>query len=94
MRRLVVPLVAFVTFAAGCSSGSNSPRAGSTPHASATSTGGASAYGGTLPLKVAIPRIEAFVQAERGLRFKRKVKVTLLSDKAFVAKLTRWAKKS
>jgi hypothetical protein len=36
---------------------------------------------------VAIPRIEAFVQSERGLRFKRAVKVTLLSDKAFVAKL-------
>jgi hypothetical protein len=36
---------------------------------------------------VAIPRIEAFVAKERGLRFKHPVKVTLLSDKAFVAKL-------
>jgi hypothetical protein len=36
---------------------------------------------------VAIPRIEAFVESERGLKFKHKVKVTLLSNKAFVAKL-------
>jgi hypothetical protein len=36
---------------------------------------------------VAIPRIEAFVETERGLKFKHRVKVTLLSTKAFVAKL-------
>ena len=40
-----------------------------------------------MALSVAIPRIEAFVETERGLKFKHKVKVTLLSSKAFVAKL-------
>jgi hypothetical protein len=71
---------------AGCSgSGSGTPGAQGTPrtpHPSASPS-----YGGTLPLSVAIPRIEAFVQTERGLRFKHKVKVTLLSSKQFVAKL-------
>src|SRR4051812_42273470 len=73
--------------AAGCSgSGSHSPAArGTTPGAPAPTA--SSSYGGTLPLSVAIPRIEAFVQTERGLRFKHKVKVTLLSSKQFVAKL-------
>jgi len=36
---------------------------------------------------VAIPKIEAFVESERGLKFKHKVKVTLLSTPKFVAKL-------
>lgn len=69
--------------AAGCS-------ASSTPHAGSTPTprpSGSSSYGGTLPLSVAIPRIEAFVETERGLKFKHKVKVTLLSTPKFVAKL-------
>lgn len=38
-------------------------------------------------LSVAIPIIERFVEAERGLKFKHAVRITLLSDKAFVAKL-------
>jgi hypothetical protein len=71
---------------AGCSgSGSGTPGAQGTPRASHPSA--SPSYGGTLPLSVAIPRIEAFVQTERGLRFKHKVKVTLLSSKQFVAKL-------
>jgi len=70
---------------AGCSSSSR-PHAATTPtHGSPASTG--PSYGGTIPLSVAIPRIEAFVEAERGLKFKHKVKVTLLSSTKFVAKL-------
>ena len=44
-------------------------------------------FGGTIALSTAIPRIEKFVASERGLAFKRNVKVTLLSPKKFVAKL-------
>jgi hypothetical protein len=44
-------------------------------------------FGGTIPLSTAIPQIEKFVATERGLAFKRTVKVTLLSPKKFVAKL-------
>ena len=70
--------------AAGCTSGSSTPHTSSTPTHRPSST---SAYGGTIPLSVAIPRIEVFVEAERGLKFKHKVKVTLLSSPKFVAKL-------
>jgi hypothetical protein len=38
-------------------------------------------------LSVAIPKIEAFVEESRGHRFKKKVPVTPLADKAFVAAL-------
>lgn len=71
-----------VALAAGCTSSPSAPTAAPTPAHPATK----SPYGGTLPLKVAIPRIEAFVQSERGLRFKHAVKVTLLSNAKFLAK--------
>jgi hypothetical protein len=43
--------------------------------------------GGSPKLSVAIPKIEAFVEESRGHRFKKKVRVTALADKAFVAAL-------
>ena len=83
MRRRLAAVAALAVVAAGCSA-SSSPHAGSTPTVPPSTT---SAYGGTIPLSVAIPRIEAFVESERGLKFKHKVKVTLLSPAKFVAKL-------
>jgi len=85
LTRAVAALGLAAVALAGCSgSGSHGTAAHGTGSPQPTA---ASSYGGTLPLSVAIPRIEAFVQAERGLRFKHKVKVTLLSSKQFVAKL-------
>lgn len=86
MRRICATLAAVGILTAACSSTGSTPHAGSTPTTGAKPTP-SSSYGGTIPLSVAIPRIEAFVQTERGLHFKYKVKVTLLSNKAFVAKL-------
>ena len=80
MRRRLCLLLALLALA-GCTSTPAKPGAVKTPGS------GGSTYGGTVPLRVAIPRIEAFVEAERGLRFKHEVKVTLLSSKQFVAKL-------
>ena len=77
--------MAIALAATACSGSSSSPR--TQPSATGTRATGGPAYGGTLALSVAIPRIEAFVETERGLKFKHKVKVTLLSSKAFVAKL-------
>jgi hypothetical protein len=84
MRRRVAAAAALAVLAAGCSA-SSTPHAGSTPTSKGSST--TSSYGGTIALSVAIPRIEAFVESERGLKFKHKVKVTLLSSAKFVAKL-------
>ena len=80
----VAAATALSLLAAGCSGSSSAPHAGSTPTGRSSTT---AAYGGTIPLSVAIPRIEAFVESERGLKFKHKVKVTLLSTPKFVAKL-------
>src|SRR3954452_11146146 len=85
MRRRFACAAAFAVLVAGCSSSSSAPHAVSTPTHSSSST--SPSYGGTVPLSVAIPRIEAFVESERGLKFKHKVKVTLLSPAKFVAKL-------
>src|SRR4051812_11035134 len=84
VRRRLACAAALAMLAAGCSS-SSAPHAVSTPTHSSSST--SPSYGGTIPLSVAIPRIEAFVESERGLKFKHKVKVTLLSPAKFVAKL-------
>src|SRR4051794_28693068 len=83
MRCRLAAAAVLTLLAAGCSS-SSSPHATSTPTTRPTSS---LSYGGTVPLSVAIPRIEAFVESERGLKFKHKVKVTLLSPAKFVAKL-------
>ena len=85
MRRLLTMTIALAVVATGCSGSSSSPH--SLPSATGSRATGGSTYGGTVALTVAIPRIEAFVETERGLKFKHKVKVTLLSSKAFVAKL-------
>src|SRR5438067_1189937 len=83
-RRAAAVIAAAVLFA-GCSSGSghHSATGPSKPASSPTATKTTP----PLPLSVVLPRIEAFVQKERGLRFKHPVKVTLLSPKRFVAKL-------
>jgi hypothetical protein len=85
VRRHIAVTIALAVVAAGCSGSSSPPR--TLPSASGTGAATGSTYGGTVALSVAIPRIEAFVEGERGLKFKHKVKVTLLSAKAFVAKL-------
>ena len=85
MRRLIAITIAAAVVATGCSGSGSSPR--TLPSAGGTGAATGATYGGTVALAVAIPRIEAFVEVERGLKFKHKVKVTLLSAKAFVAKL-------
>jgi hypothetical protein len=78
--------VATLVLLAGCSSGSShhSATRSATPGAEHRGT---AAPAHAQPLTVVLPRIEAFVEAERGLKFKHKVKVTLLATKKFVAKL-------
>lgn len=84
VRRLAYA-AATLALATACS-GTSAPPPAATP---GTKAGHAVTpeFGGTIALSVAIPRIEKFVETERGLRFKRHVKVTLLSAKQFVAKL-------
>lgn len=61
----------------------------STDGPSASPVGGPTDGGiGPIPtMKQALPGIEAFVEQERGLKFKHPVKVKLLGDKAFVKQL-------
>src|SRR3954451_1894222 len=81
MRRVLAAILTACVVAGGCTTGSG--------HDVATPTPTATASGPTAvqPLKVALPAIERFVEKERGLRFKHPVKVKLLGDRAFVAKL-------
>ncbi|HVT63616.1 MAG TPA: hypothetical protein VHD81_00495 [Mycobacteriales bacterium] len=67
----------------GCSSGSITFEGSFKPttHAAATSSAGS---GLTPSVRRALPKIEAFVEHERGLKFKHPVKVKLLGPKAFV----------
>lgn len=102
MPRWIVTVVAAVT-AALLSAGvvatmtvdpSGSGR-GSTAAPSVSTTTAAAAGSATTTTAVAgesvesvVPAIEAFVEKERGLKFKSPVNVTLLSDKAFEARVT------
>jgi hypothetical protein len=81
-RRLAAAVSALTMLAAGCtvrhhasSTPAGPPTGTPAPHAAAPS------------IRVVLPTLEAFVEKERGLRFKHPVKVSLLSRKAFVAKL-------
>src|SRR3954469_14641152 len=85
VRRRFACAAAFAMLVAGCSSSSNPHTAATPSHRSSASA--SPSYGGTVPLSVAIPRIETFVESERGLKFKHKVKVTLLSTPKFVPEL-------
>ena len=81
MRRALAAASAAAVALAGCTTGSGHGAGGPSPTATAT---GATAV---RPLTVALPAIEHFVEKERGLRFKHPVKVKLLGEHAFVAKL-------
>jgi hypothetical protein len=84
-RPLAAALAA--ALAAGAVSGCTATSSGDHPNgpsSTASATGGVTAV---QPLRVALPAIERFVEKERGLRFKHAVKVKLLGEHAFVAKL-------
>jgi hypothetical protein len=90
IRKLALAAAALVLLS-GCTSASR-PHALSTPSAGASAT---SRVASKPPaLSVVLPRIEAFVEKERGLKFKHSVKVTLLAEKAFLAKLKSMDKSS
>ena len=67
------------TLAAACTSHSGDT-AGNTP------TGAASQPSAVLPLRTVLPQIEAFVEKERGLKFKHPVSVAVLGKQAFLKK--------
>jgi hypothetical protein len=67
----------------GCTGGSDP-----TPAPSGSSSGSPSAGPvKVVPVKQALPQIEAFVEQTRGLKFKHPVPLSLLGKKAFIAKL-------
>src|SRR3954465_9050673 len=81
MRRVLAAALAAAVIVTGCTTGSS--RRAATPTPTVTATGPTAVQ----PLKGALPAIERFVEKERGLRFKHPVKVKLLGERAFVAKL-------
>src|SRR4051794_28894637 len=83
MRRVLAAALAAAVIVTGCTTGSGRRAATPTPSPTVTATGPTAVQ----PLKVALPAIERFVEKERGLRFKHPVKVNLLGERAFVAKL-------
>src|SRR3954463_7912517 len=83
MRRVLAAALAAAVIVTGCTTGSGRRAATPTPSPTVTATGPTAVQ----PLKVALPAIERFVEQERGLRFKHPVKVKLLGERAFVAKL-------
>ncbi|MBV9291728.1 MAG: hypothetical protein JO222_04695 [Frankiales bacterium] len=72
---------------AGCTGGGHSAPTGG------TTTTPPTGRSRVLPVRVVLPQLEHFVEQERGLTFKRPVKVQLLGRKAFVAKLDEGQKK-
>src|SRR3954454_3841761 len=85
MRRVLAAALAAAVIVTGCTTGSGRRAARPTPTPTVTATGPTAVQ----RLTVALPAIERFVEKERGLRFKRPVKVKLLGERAFVAKLRR-----
>src|SRR3954452_7121707 len=83
MRRVLAAALAAAAVVTGCTTGAGNGAARPTPTPTATPTGPTSVQ----RLTVALPAIERFVEKERGLRFKRPVKVKLLGERPFVAKL-------
>src|SRR4051794_8540837 len=81
MRRVLAAALAAAVIVTGCTTGSG--RGAATPTPTVTATGPTAVQ----PLRVALPAIERFVEKERGLRFKHAVRVRLLGERAFVAKL-------
>ena len=68
-----------------CTGGGSS---GGTPASSSSASSSASSAPSAIrPIKAVAPAIEAFVEKERGLKFKHKVAFKLLGKKAFLARL-------
>jgi hypothetical protein len=81
MRAIAVLVAACAVLLCGCTSPShNRP---DTP----TSPSGDAALGPNPSVRVAVRRIEKFVEAERGLTFKRPVRVAVLGRRRFLARL-------
>lgn len=80
-----VALVAVLGFVVGCNGSGSAPSA--TGPASPASPASPPAKVAIPSVHAALPGIEHFVERERGLRFKHRVKAKLLGNKAFVAKL-------
>jgi hypothetical protein len=76
--------VAAVSLTAACTGGGSS---GTKPSETASASSSAAAASPILPLKKVAPHIEAFVEKERGLTFKHKVRFDVLGKKAFLKKL-------
>jgi hypothetical protein len=72
-------VVSALGLAAACTSSPSTP--------TADKTGRPARPTAVQPVRVVLPKIEAFVERERGLKFKHPVKATLLGRKAFLAKL-------
>ena len=89
-RRLsAVALAGLLTWVTACTSASVTAVSGpsdNTSTATSTPTGG---VGLSPSVRHALPQIEAFVERERGLKFKHPVKVKLLGAKAFVKLLSK-----
>ena len=85
MRRAPAALLALALLVTGCTTSGS----GSASHSPSAGPSGGTGGGLTpvQPLRKALPAIERFVERERGLRFKRPVKVALLSRRAFLKKL-------
>jgi hypothetical protein len=82
-RTLTGITAAAVALATACTGGShpaNKPQTSGSAAASASPSP-------ILPLKQVVPKIEAFVERERGLHFKHRVRFTVLGKKAFLARL-------
>ena len=83
MRRVPCLLaITALSLTAACTGGGSS-----SDHPSASASDSAASPSPILPLKQVAPKIEAFVEKERGLEFKHKVRFAVLGKKAFLAKL-------
>jgi hypothetical protein len=84
MRRMpYLLLAAALSLATACTGGGSASPAPSSSGSRSSSLGAPSRV---LPLKRVVPKIEAFVEKERGLHFKHKVRFAVLGKKAFLAR--------
>jgi hypothetical protein len=84
-----VTAAALLVGVAGCSSTTVSFGGPAVDHSSRATSAPHHGDGLTPSVRQALPRIEAFVEKERGLRFKHPVKVKLLAPRAFVKLLNK-----
>ena len=76
MHRRLAAALALALVVPACTSSHGSTAASNTPATARPSA--------VLPLRTVLPRIEAFVEKERGLKFKHPVSVAVVGDKAFL----------